>query len=368
MATKKKEDVLEENAETMISEEEKPKRTRNKKAADADVAVLTELGEEVEETPTEEPALLEAEDTAPPDKSDEAEVQEIERPQQSASPPSRVRLGSHLTPEERQEWETLLASKRSNSVLTGEIIGVDANRFQQGNGSIGSVLCAVLVPHRVKIIIPETEMWMPGTEKAEHVMRNMVGANIDYVILDVDVENSCAIASRRLAMMAKRRYFQVARRGHTLGEILTGNVLSVGNSVCTVECQGYDMELRASDMSYASITDLRERFAPGQKLRCVLTEYELEEDAFRVSVKLATSNPFDLADQRHPVGSRRKGVITGKYNGGVFVTLPDDVTMLCRYTQMLHDSDFAIGDSVIAQVQSFNYQRKQIFGKILVKR
>ena len=96
--------------------------------------------------------------------------------------------------------------------------------------------------------------------------------------------------------------------------------------------------------------------------------YAPEEDAFRVSVKLATSNPFDLADQRHPTGSRRKGVITGKYNGGVFVTLPDDVTMLCRYTQMLHDSDFAIGDSVIAQVQSYNYQRKQIFGKILVRR
>ena len=377
MATKKKEDLLEETAETMLPEE-KTKRTRSKKAVDADTE-LPETGDTAGEVPEEEvpnevenfivseeweATPVEMDSTAASDELDEPHAQAVERPQRAA-PPSRVRLGSHLTPEERQEWETILASKRSNSVLTGEIIGVDANRFPQADGSVGSVLCAVLIPHRVKIIIPETEMWMPGTEKAEHVMRNMVGANIDYVILDVDVENSCAIASRRLAMMAKRRYFQVARRGHTLGEILSGNVLSVGNSVCTVECQGYDMELRANDMSYASITDLRERFAPGQELRCVLTEYE---DAFRVSVKLATSNPFDLADQRHPAGSRRKGLITGKYNGGVFVTLPDDVTMLCRYTQMLHDSDFAIGDSVIAQVQSFNYQRKQIFGKILVKR
>ena len=381
MATKKKEDILEETAEAVLPEE-KPKRTRSKKAAEPD-AELPEMGDtagerQKEEIPDEEKAFtapeewgaasVEADSTAAPDELDEPHAQAGERSLQRAAPPSRVRLGGHLTPEERQEWETILASKRSNSVLTGEIIGVDANRFPQADGSIGSVLCAVLIPHRVKIIIPETEMWMPGTEKAEHVMRNMVGANIDYVILDVDVENSCAIASRRLAMMAKRRYFQVARRGHTLGEILSGNVLSVGNSVCTVECQGYDMELRANDMSYASITDLRERFAPGQEVRCVLTEYEPEENAFRVSVKLATSNPFDLADQRHPTGSRRKGVITGKYNGGVFVTLPDDVTMLCRYTQMLHDSDFAIGDSVIAQVQSYNYQRKQIFGKILVKR
>jgi len=169
-------------------------------------------------------------------------------------------------------------------------------------------------------------------------------------------------------MMAKRRYFQVAWRGHELGGILSGNVLSVGNSVCTVEFRATTWNWRASNMSYASTTDLRERFAPGQQLRCVLTEYEPEEDAFWISVKLATSNPFDLADQRHPLGSRRKGVIMGKYNGGVFITLLDDVTMLCRYTQMLHDSNFAIGDSVIAQVQPFNYQRKQIFGKILVKR
>jgi len=52
MATKKKEDVLEKSAEAMISEEEKPKRTRSKKAADADISILPELGEEAEETPT----------------------------------------------------------------------------------------------------------------------------------------------------------------------------------------------------------------------------------------------------------------------------------------------------------------------------
>ena len=92
---------------------------------------------------------------------------------------------------------------RSKSVLTGKIIGIEAHAFNVQNRETGQVerrkiYCAAIIAYKVKVLIPETEMWMPGEERPSHVLRNMSGAEIDYVILDVDRVGGMATASRRM--------------------------------------------------------------------------------------------------------------------------------------------------------------------------
>lgn len=62
--------------------------------------------------------------------------------------------------------------------------------------------------------ILKTEMWMPGEERSDHVLQNMVSSKIGYVIMDADRENECAVAFRRVALAADRPYFRTARGGH----------------------------------------------------------------------------------------------------------------------------------------------------------
>lgn len=93
-------------------------------------------------------------------------------------------LDRGLTEQERQEWNDIYASFRSKLVLTGRIIGVDGQAFNVRNRETGQVerrtmYCAVIIAYRVKVLIPETEMWMPGEERPVHVLRNMSGAEID---------------------------------------------------------------------------------------------------------------------------------------------------------------------------------------------
>ena len=66
-------------------------------------------------------------------------------------------------------------------------------------------------------------------------------------------------------------------------------------------------------MSYSSILDMRELYRPGQELRARILEHKPAENQLKLSVREATPNPFDGAERRHPVGSRRQAVITGKY-------------------------------------------------------
>lgn len=56
--------------------------------------------------------------------------------------------------------------------------------------------CAIVVPYRVRIMIPETEMWEEGEERPDYVLQNMVGAKIDFIIIKVEREAGFAVGSR----------------------------------------------------------------------------------------------------------------------------------------------------------------------------
>ena len=253
-------------------------------------------------------------------------------------------LDQDLSPEQRQEWNTIYASFRSRSVMRGTIIGVDPHSMTVRSAQTGQVetkrmYCAVIVPFRARILIPETEMWAENDERPAFVLRNMPGAQIDFVITHVDREAGFAIGSRRLALHSRRYYFS-AQPLHQPGSRVPCHVLAVGPRRCLVECYGYDVNLSQRDMSYAAIPDLREQYHPGDELTCVVS-------------------------LRHPVGCRRRATIAGKYAGGVFCNLPDGAVVMCRYSFHYEDSDFKTGDTVMVVIQRYDEGKKQIFGKIV---
>lgn len=282
------------------------------------------------------------------------------------------KLDQELTEEEREEWNAIYASYRSKSLLTGWIMGIDEHSFTVRSRETGKterrrMLCAVIIQYRVKVLIPEAEMWLPGQERPPYVLRNMSGAEIDYTILDVDREGGVAIGSRRIAALARQHFFDAARGGHEPGEKLNCRVLSVGPKRCLVECGGRDLSLSQRDLTYTATPDLRERYHPGQTLKCILKEYDRQTSQLWISVKETMENPFSGAVKRHPIGSRRQAVISGKYGGGVFCTLPDETVCLCLYSTRHSDSDFHIGDTVILAIKQFDYDRHLVYGRILSK-
>lgn len=300
------------------------------------------------------------------------------KPPVGSMPPSRAdffaadyrELDRYLSPRQRQEWEAIYASFRSKNLLYGEVIGSDPKTFnmkENGEWVRRKMWCPVLLDYRVKVLIPETEMWIPGEERPSFVLQEMKGAKVSYVIINVDREGECAIASRRIALAAQRHYFATVRGGHQEGEMLKCNVLSVGPKLCLVECGGYDITLTQRDLSYTSIPDLREKYHPGDELDCILIEYAPKEERLVISVKEVEPNPFIGADQRHPVGARRNATISGKYKGGVFCTLTDGTVVLCLYSPLHSDASFQLGDGAIIVISKFDYEHQLVYGRILSK-
>ena len=165
---------------------------------------------------------------------------------------------------------------------------------QTGQVETKRMYCAVIVPFRARILIPETEMWAENEERPAFVLRNMPGAQIDFVITHVDREAGFAIGSRRLAL-ASRRYFFSTQPLHQPGSRVPCHVLAVGPRRCLVECYGYDVNLSQRDMNYAAIPDLREQYHPGDELICVVKQFDHKAGSLVISVKETIPNLFDEA-------------------------------------------------------------------------
>lgn len=277
-------------------------------------------------------------------------------------------LDSTLTPEEQAEWNDIYASFRSGTLMRGKVIGSeqlslssDSSAESPDDSDEQAIPCLIILPYRVKILLPEPLFWWPGEERNHFVLNNMGGANVDFVIIAVDRMAGCAMASRVMALTRLRWQAQEIDRLDE-GSIVNCDVLSVGPSRLTLSCYGYDETLTAAGLSYSYLGDLRSIYRPGQTIRAKV----LFSGAGRleISVKAAAPNPYEGARQRHPPGSIRTASITNKYAGGVFVRLDDGCTAVCRYARHFADDQFQVGDTVKVEIISHSDDKQWMLAKI----
>ena len=204
-------------------------------------------------------------------------------------------LDKNLSEEERREWNSIYASYRAGSLLTGTVSGMETKTVDVKNEETGEYeekifRYLVVIDYRVKVIIPQDEMWYEKGDIPYHVMRSMGGAKIDYVITDIDREGDFCIASRSQALRIRRHSF--LKLTPRIGKRIKCDILAVGqwHLLCTVG--GFDITLAARDVSYAAIPDLRERYHAGESKEALIRYYEPENMRLGISIKRAQPHPF----------------------------------------------------------------------------
>lgn len=275
------------------------------------------------------------------------------------------KLDKDLSEEERHEWDAIYASYRSKSILTSKAAGPEMFRDPKRADIAVNERCLAVIGYRVKIVIPERELWYEKGERPPYVLNSMVGAEVDYVITYIDRENGWCVGSRRAALEIRRK---LTRRNPPLpGQMLPCRILAPGRKHVLMTYGGYDFSATPKELTYGMQTDLRERFHTNEIHTGLVKRFDVSNSIVSVSVRDAQPNPFDSADVRHPVNSRRASVIAGKYGGIIFCRLEQDLDCLCTYSENQYDGDFHIGDQVIIVITRYNYIKKQIYGKIIAK-
>ena len=89
------------------------------------------------------------------------------------------RLDRKLSSKQQEEWENIYTSFRSRSALHGiisgkEIISLKVFNEATGSNEIKEILCLTVMQYRVKVLIPETELWADGQVHPRHIVSHMV--------------------------------------------------------------------------------------------------------------------------------------------------------------------------------------------------
>ena len=165
-------------------------------------------------------------------------------------------------------WHELQNVYRTKRVLSAILSGYEDTE----GGGIGIVYYK---GHR--IVIPVSEMALNLEEQAGYgnmrnrqirIINNMIGCELDFVIIALDQEAHSVVASRRIAMRAKRRRFYFPNEeGQTRireGSKIQVRVIAVGEKAIRI--------------------DARERYYVGERILAVVRNIELDEKTMEVKL------------------------------------------------------------------------------------
>lgn len=250
-------------------------------------------------------------------------------------------------------WHELTNAQRTRKILCGNLSGIE--RLD------GGWVVAVIYYKGYRILIPMEEMMInlegDGRENSDRLNRqtrlanNMLGAELDFIIRDLDPESGSIAASRKEAMLRKRAQFYLEHTG--------------------LEVFGVECSLKARDMSWEWMRDANDRFAIGDVINVLVkkvTGENAEDLRIEVSAKeaLPNSNKANLMQLRRQ--GKYVGTVTDVYRGTYFLCLD------CKVNAVAHSCNTASlpgqGDEVGFLVTRVNEEREVAEGIItrIIKR
>ena len=249
--------------------------------------------------------------------------------------------------------QTLYSSKENLKILSGKISALEIER--DGNKKVD---CAIVYYEHIKILIPIHEMNI--TEERKY-LRNMLGANIDFVILEIDELRECAVASRKKAMEIKQKiefnkYFE--------DDIVKAKVISIGIKHIKVNCLGLDLNLRIDDLAYGYIEDVNEFYSVGDEINVKIIEIDKENYKLKVSAKELLEDPYKNIRIYFTEGGEYIGKITGYAPNGVYIKLMQGVDAVAILPIWMNRSPNK-GDSVSVRIYEIDVKKRKIYCSIL---
>lgn len=318
------------------AETAKPRRVARKKQAantSAEMEIADHEGNESassSESPDTEDTVTTAADREP------TAPRRTTRSRSTNAPVLTIDARSEVETEEEREdiiWHEIHNAYRTRRILTGELGGVE----QTDTGKT----IAIVDYKGFRIVIPLKEMMinlgrMPsGQEYADLMLRqnkilgNMLGAEIDFIVMGIDSKTRSVVASRKEAIFKKRQIFYLDTDTAGMyriyeGRIVQARIIAVAEKVIRVEIFGVECSIMARDLAWDWVGDAHGRFNVGDQVlvRILSVRRDNSEDiGVKADIKSVSQNPNQENLKKCRIQSKYAGKVTDVHKGVVYVRL-----------------------------------------------
>ena len=225
------------------------------------------------------------------------------------------------------------------------------------------------------------EMEGPGKKTFLTFIANLfIGAEIDYVVHDLDEMGRVAVGNRVRAMEVKRRrsfFISQGRSNRAMmneGDLVEARVVGVTRRVLYIEYGGFQEILTPVDISYTRIADLTEKYYTGQKITTrIVSLRRNRRDNYAIecksSVKEASIDNRKEIINGLKIGSNVAGwVVQIDATRAYFVNMGSqaDIDIMCRISGEFPNPP-GVGDRVLVRITRIEQETSRVYGHILRK-
>ena len=262
-----------------------------------------------------------------------------------------VDAGDKIESEEDKEntlWHEIQNAYRTRKILSGNISGLETTE----TGGVITVVdykdlrVAIPLDETVALDDPDYINAFGGIqERLSKIAGSMLGADIDFIIKGIDNKSRSIVASRKEAMLRKRKifYFDLddsEKPKISAGSIVQARILSATERGLRIEAFGAECPIFSRFLSYAWLGDVRDRYKVGDKILVKITKITGDSpEKLSIQANIKGAMPNTTAEDLKKC--REQGKYAGKvieiFNGIVFIRLNVGVNAVahsCRDERM----------------------------------
>ena len=253
----------------------------------------------------------------------------------------------------------ILRSKEEKRILTGIITGIEDEYYKLKNKYIP---CAILWYGDVKVLIPITHLRVDKQNKS--IIRGMIGAEIDFIILEYDEVANIAIGSRKDAMELRS---QIELPNLKVNDTIKVRIVGIGVKHIVVDMYGKEVIIKASELKHTYIVNCKDIYKVGEYLKVKIKKIDLKNNIYELSAKEFEENPFANIRKYITINGEYIGTVIAfpKNNSGIIVQLDNlQVTVLTRVPARFNSFPH-FADKVLIKVTEIKEDKKYIYGYLM---
>lgn len=253
----------------------------------------------------------------------------------------------------------LLRSKEEKRILTGRISGIEDEYYKYKNENIP---CAIVLYKEIKILIPSTHLGTKTINKS--MIRGMLGAEIDFIVMEIDTTSNIAIASRKDAIELRSK---IELPKLKVNDTVNVRILAVGVKHIIVELYGKEVIIKADNLQHTYILNCKNYYMPGGYLKVRIKNIDIPKDIFELNAKELTINPFKFIRRFITENGEYTGTVVAfpKNKSGIIVQLDNTgMTCLTRVPARFNDYPHYL-DKVLIKISEIRENKKMIYGYLM---
>ena len=180
-------------------------------------------------------------------------------------------------------------------------------------------------------------------------LKILSGKTLRVKVIELDKEKNRFVLSEKDALTtyseeSRKKRLSEIEMGSTVEGIVTG-IMPFG---IFVDLDGVEGLVHISEIAWEKVSHPSNYFKVGQKVKVMVLGVDEDSNKLALSVKKLTPNPWETVEDKYPVGTTVKGVVSKIVPFGAFVTLEKGLDGLIHISEA--ESPLEEGDKVSAVV------------------